>query len=128
MKFVRKWSHWWRTSETVLARWLRAAHSALLGEMPKTGGTAMVRGATCFVAQQAWLASATVEANIVFGRPTDAARYRRVVAACALRPDLAALPNGDQTPVGEKGVMLSGGQKQVRSSLRLLTGPPLAPL
>src|SRR6185503_2653873 len=34
VKLVRRWSHWWRTSETVLARWLRAAHSALLGEMP----------------------------------------------------------------------------------------------
>lgn len=39
---MRQWSHWWRTSETVLARWLRAAHSALLGEMPiLAGGTAL---------------------------------------------------------------------------------------
>lgn len=42
MKLVRQWSHWWRTSETVLARWLRAAHSALLGEMPiLAAGTAL---------------------------------------------------------------------------------------
>ncbi len=42
MKFVRQWSHWWRTSETVLARWMRAAHSALLGEMPiLAAGTAL---------------------------------------------------------------------------------------
>ena len=39
---MREWSHWWRTSETVLARWLRAAHSALLGEMPiLAAGTAL---------------------------------------------------------------------------------------
>lgn len=39
---VRQWSHWWRTSETVLARWLRAAHHALLGEMPiLAAGTAL---------------------------------------------------------------------------------------
>jgi membrane protein len=42
VKLVRQWSHWWRTSETVLARWLRAAHSALLGEMPiLAAGTAL---------------------------------------------------------------------------------------
>jgi membrane protein len=42
VKLVRQWSHWWRTSETVLARWMRAAHSALLGEMPiLAAGTAL---------------------------------------------------------------------------------------
>jgi membrane protein len=42
VKLVRKWSHWWRTSETVIARWLRAAHAALLGEMPiLAAGTAL---------------------------------------------------------------------------------------
>lgn len=34
MTFWRSWTRWARTSESVLARWLRAAHSALLGEMP----------------------------------------------------------------------------------------------
>lgn len=42
VKLVRRWSHWWRTSETVLARWLRAARAALLGEMPiLAAGTAL---------------------------------------------------------------------------------------
>jgi membrane protein len=42
VKLVRQWSQWWRTSETVLARWMRAAHSALLGEMPiLAAGTAL---------------------------------------------------------------------------------------
>lgn len=42
MKLVRQWSQWWRTSESVIARWLRAAHSALLGEMPVlAAGTAL---------------------------------------------------------------------------------------
>ncbi|KAI9218912.1 P-loop containing nucleoside triphosphate hydrolase protein [Blastocladiella britannica] len=36
---------------------------------------------------------------------------REVVDACALTRDLAFLPNGDLTLVGDKGVNLSGGQK-----------------
>ena len=32
-------------------------------------------------------------------------------AACALRPDLALMPQGDQTEVGEKGITMSGGQR-----------------
>ncbi len=42
VKLVRQWSHWWRTSESTIARWLRAARAALLGEMPVlAAGTAL---------------------------------------------------------------------------------------
>ena len=30
---------------------------------------------------------------------------------CALQPDLDALPAGDQTEIGERGITLSGGQQ-----------------
>ena len=33
-KFLSRWRDWWKTSDTMPARWLRAAHSALFGEMP----------------------------------------------------------------------------------------------
>ena len=38
-------------------------------------------------------------------------RYRRAVEACCLTPDLAAMPSGDLTLVGERGATLSGGQR-----------------
>jgi membrane protein len=39
---LRKWRDWWRKSPTPPARWLRAAHAALLGEMPVlAAGTAL---------------------------------------------------------------------------------------
>lgn len=42
MSFWRAWQHWWRTSESLNARWLRAGHEALLGEMPiLAAGTAL---------------------------------------------------------------------------------------
>lgn len=38
-------------------------------------------------------------------------RYATVKAACALDHDVAALPAGDDTEIGERGINLSGGQK-----------------
>ncbi len=36
------------------------------------------------------------------GRPMDEQRYRSVLDACALLPDLPLLPAGDQSEIGEK--------------------------
>ncbi|NXC90811.1 MRP1 protein, partial [Cercotrichas coryphoeus] len=86
--------------------------SALLGEMDKKEGYVVVKGSVAYVPQQAWVQNATLEDNIVFGREMSESRYKRVVEACALLPDLEILPSGDKTEIGEKGVNLSGGQKQ----------------
>jgi ABC-type multidrug transport system fused ATPase/permease subunit len=45
-------------------------------------------------------------------RRYDAAKYQKVLFACALTDDLDQLPAGDMTQIGEKGINLSGGQKQ----------------
>src|SRR5262249_23058679 len=37
--------------------------------------------------------------------------YAMTVHACALEEDFKALPDGDRTEVGERGISLSGGQK-----------------
>lgn len=42
-------------------------------------------------------------------------RYDAVIAACALEQDLAELPAGDETELGERGVNLSGALRQVYS-------------
>lgn len=43
-------------------------------------------------------------------------RYAAVIAACALEQDLAELPAGDETELGERGVNLSGGCRRVALS------------
>lgn len=86
--------------------------SALLGEMEKIGGSVNIDGRIAYVSQQAWIQNATLQDNILFGRPMNKEFYDKVVYACALNADLAMLPGGDQTEIGEKGINLSGGQKQ----------------
>jgi len=55
-----------------------------------------------YVPQQAWLQNATLRDNILFGAKLDKERYDKVIYACALTQDLAMLPAGDQTEIGEK--------------------------
>lgn len=86
--------------------------SALLGEMEKVKGNVNVDGRVAYVPQQAWIQNATLQDNILFGRPLNQQLYDEIVTACALDPDLAMLPGGDKTEIGEKGINLSGGQKQ----------------
>ena len=49
-----------------------------------------------------------LQENIVFGKAYDEECYNRVVSECALTDDLAALPWGDITEIGERGINLSG--------------------
>ncbi|KAF0699251.1 Aste57867_10178 [Aphanomyces stellatus] len=85
--------------------------SILLGEMPKTSGSVFVGGRIAYFSQESWIQNATVRENILFAKPYDAAKYRKVLDACALTADMAALPAGDRTEIGLKGVNLSGGQR-----------------
>lgn len=84
---------------------------AMLGEMTRSEGSVTVRGDVAYFSQNSWILSATVKDNIVFGHRFDPVFYDQVLDACALRSDLAVLPQGHMTEVGEKGVSLSGGQK-----------------
>uniref|UniRef100_A0A3B5AM29 ATP binding cassette subfamily C member 3 n=1 Tax=Stegastes partitus TaxID=144197 RepID=A0A3B5AM29_9TELE len=94
--------------------------SALLGEMEKVEGDVSIRGSVAYVPQQAWIQNATLRDNILFGRPYNEQKYRCVLEACALTPDLQVLPGGDLTEIGEKGINLSGGQRQRVSLARAL--------
>ena len=94
--------------------------NACLGEMSLVSGAVSVRGRVALCAQTPWIFNASLKENVLFGTPYDAARYQRVIGACALEADLAALPSGDATEIGERGVTLSGGQKARVSLARAL--------
>ena len=79
-------------------------------------GTITFQGTLAYVPQTAWIFSGTIRENILFGQPYDESKYNRVIEACALKEDIQRFPDYDQTVVGERGEVLSGGQ-QARVSL-----------
>ncbi|MCO4745556.1 MAG: ABC transporter ATP-binding protein [Proteobacteria bacterium] len=81
-----------------------------------------LREQIAYVPQRAFLFSESVRHNILLGTE-DNGRLDKVIELAALGPDIAALPNGLDTEVGETGVMLSGGQRQRTALARGLVRP-----
>jgi ABC-type multidrug transport system fused ATPase/permease subunit len=106
---------------------------ALLGEMHyvPSGPGAWVniprKGGVAYCAQEPWIQSMSIRANILFGAPYDRVRYSKgkhggqrrgqslkelsVLHQCSLTRDLDLFDAGDATEIGEKELTLSGGQK-----------------
>ncbi len=97
------------------------------GEDIRAVTQASVRQAIGIVPQDTVLFNDTVRYNIAYGRP-DATREEVEAAAKAARIHdfIAATPKGYDTPVGERGLKLSGGEKQrVAIARTLLKDPPI---
>ncbi|KAH8761640.1 ATPase-like protein [Diaporthe sp. PMI_573] len=96
---------------------------ALLGEVPFAQGrinitTEALRIGYCD--QVPCLTNTSVKKNITGPAPFDPVRYREVIKATILQPDLDMLPQGDDAIVGSDGSSLSGGQKQRIAMARAL--------
>jgi len=77
------------------------------------------------VPQEGFLFSGSVRENIAFGRP-DATleEIEAATAAVGASEFIAALPKGIETEVGERGVQLSAGQRQLVAFARALIAEP----
>ena len=85
--------------------------SAIAGEISNTSGEIAFQGTLVYVPQTAWVFSGTIRENVLFGQPYDKPKYTGVMEACALTEDIQRFPEYDQTIVGERGEVLSGGQR-----------------
>ncbi|XP_015762179.1 PREDICTED: multidrug resistance-associated protein 4-like [Acropora digitifera] len=84
---------------------------AFLDELPPSTGNITRKGKIVYVPQTAWVYSGTLRDNILFNQEFDEEKYDRTIEACDLRKDIAMLPQGDKTILGERGASLSGGQR-----------------
>ncbi|MFC9175667.1 ABC transporter ATP-binding protein [Streptomyces sp. NPDC057107] len=84
-----------------------------------------LRAAVCVVGQEAPLFHGTLAENLRLGAPdaTDQ-ELAAVVRVCGLASVVDALPQGLDTPVGERGAALSGGQRARVALARGLLGRP----
>ncbi len=77
------------------------------------------------VPQEGYLFSGSVRENIAFGRPeASLEEVEAAAAAVGATEFVAALPKGIETEVGERGVQLSAGQRQLVAFARALLAEP----
>ncbi len=84
-----------------------------------------LRRAMGYVPQEGFLFSGTVADNIRFGRPeATPAEIEAAVRAVGAEPVIDAMPEGLDTEVGERGVLLSAGERQLVSFARAWLADP----
>ena len=84
-----------------------------------------LRAAIGVVSQDSHMFHESVKSNLLYARPD--ATQEQIVAACQaakIHDVIAALPDGYETIVGERGYRLSGGEKQRLAIARLLLKNP----
>ncbi len=118
--------------KSTLIRLLLRFHDVTAGEVRIDGLNvrdltyAGLRGAFGYVSQDVFLFHGSVRENIRYGRPeaTDA-EIEEAARAAEAHDFIAAMPEGYDTVVGERGQKLSGGQRQRLSLARAILRDPL---
>jgi ATP-binding cassette subfamily C (CFTR/MRP) protein 1 len=84
----------------------------VLGERnPSSGNISISTTRIGYCAPKPWLRNTTIKNNITSSHPWDQVRFNTILHICDLETDLDQMPDGDETLVGSRGVVLSGGQK-----------------
>ncbi|EME99886.1 ABC transporter ATP-binding protein [Streptomyces mobaraensis NBRC 13819 = DSM 40847] len=83
-----------------------------------------VRRRIGYVAQRPLLLSGTVAENLRLGRDLSDEALRAACETACVHDQIAAMPEGYDTPLGESGTALSGGQIQRLALARGLLGDP----
>ncbi|GHO48058.1 ABC transporter transmembrane domain-containing protein [Ktedonospora formicarum] len=90
------------------------------GQLVEDASTFFVPPRAAYTAQVPRLFSETLRQNILLGMPEDTVALSSAVRGAVLERDVQALEEGFETPVGTRGVKLSGGQVQRTAAARML--------
>jgi ABC-type transport system involved in Fe-S cluster assembly fused permease/ATPase subunit len=106
---------------------VQQGHITIAGRDIRDVTQASVRKAIGIVPQDTVLFNDTVEYNIAYGRPgAGRAEVEEAARAARIHGFIASTPKGYETMVGERGLKLSGGEKQrVAIARTLLKNPPI---
>ena len=106
---------------------VQQGHIRMAGQDIRAVTQASVRRALGIVPQDTVLFNDTVAYNIAYGRPgASQAEIEDAARAARIHDFIASTPKGYLTPVGERGLKLSGGEKQrVAIARTLLKDPPI---
>ena len=106
---------------------VQQGHITIAGQNIRQVTQASVRQAIGIVPQDTVLFNDTVEYNIAYGKPGASREQVEEAARSARIHDfISSTPAGYQTMVGERGLKLSGGEKQrVAIARTLLKNPPI---
>lgn len=89
------------------------------GELVTEPTTFFIPPRVAYTGQTSRLFSDTLRQNILLGLPEEKVNVMRAVETAVFTPDLADMPQGLETPVGPRGVRLSGGQVQRAAAVRM---------
>ena len=103
---------------------LQAIINNLILLNPKECDGIHINGKIGYSAQLPWISNDTIRNNIIFSKPYNEEKYKKIINLCQLKEDLETFEGKDLTEIGEKGVNLSGGQKARISLARLLYNEP----
>ncbi len=106
---------------------VQQGHIRIAGQDIKQVQQSSVRQAIGIVPQDTVLFNDTVEYNIAYGKPgSSRADVEAAAQAARIHSFISATPLGYATKVGERGLKLSGGEKQrVAIARTLLKNPPI---
>jgi len=109
----------------------------LAGQLPPERGEVLVNGAPLteyelpayrsrvgYIPQEATLFSESVRENVRFGREVGEEAVQESLALAQVRAEMEALPQGLEQVLGQRGLTVSGGQKQRLAIARARAGEP----
>jgi ATP-binding cassette subfamily B multidrug efflux pump len=115
------------SGKSALARCVAGLYSLSAGEIlvDDTPATDLLPGVVGYAPQESHLFSGSIRENVFLGQDSpDGDRLDSLVRLASLEEDVGAMSRGAETPIGEMGIRISGGQRQRLGLARAMVAHP----